>query len=127
MKANRAARGPRHKTLESSAKPRDTPLRVSELSGRTLQIVNHVLNSIALDPYGDHCSINALAKAFNSRPGLLRAPLRRLADSGLITIEGSPFPTVYPTVKLLMDQDPKLSLAADAQDILRRLRRRRRA
>ena len=121
-KRNTARHGVRHKTVESTTTTA-APLRVSELSGRTLQVVNHMLSSIAFDQYGDHCSMVALAKAFNSTPGLLRPAIHRLVESGLVTIEGSPHATVYPTVKLLMQHNSRLSLAADAQEIIRRLRR----
>ena len=119
-KKNAAGLGPRHKTLASSVPPA-APLRVSELSGRTLQVARYVLNSIWLDDYGNRCSIEGLAKALNSTPGLLRGPLRRLQESGLITIEGGHSPTVYPTVTLLIELDPT-SLPVAAQDTIRRLR-----
>jgi hypothetical protein len=82
-----------------------------------------VIDSVSQDDYGNRCSIEGLAKAFDTPPSLLRGPLRRLKESGLITIEGSPSQTVYPTLKLLMDHNPTISLPADAQEILRRLRR----
>jgi DNA-binding transcriptional ArsR family regulator len=115
-----AGRGPRHRTLESFLPP-VKPMRVSELSGRTLQVVTHILNSIWLEDYGSHCSIQCLAKALNSTPGLLRAPLRRLKEGGLITLEGDVSPTAYPTVKLFIELNPT-SLPVAAQDTIRRLR-----
>jgi hypothetical protein len=66
--------------------------------------------------------VEELAERFDTTPGRLRPTLRKLEQGGLIAIEGEVFPTIYPTVQMLRDQNPKLKVA-EAEKINRRLRR----
>src|SRR5215471_4394748 len=70
------------------------------LTGRSLQVVNHLLNSLAVRDHGDWWSLDDLAKRLGTTPARLRLSLRQAVDAGLIEIEGEAPATVRPTVKL---------------------------
>lgn len=93
-----------------------------QLTGRANQIASIILNAIAFQVYGDCCGVDELARQCNTTGGRLQSTLRKLEDAGLITIEGKLYPTVYPTVKMLREQDPEMG-QAEAEKIIRRLRR----
>jgi hypothetical protein len=111
----------RHERAKETA-PTTKPLRLSELTGRASQLASHLLNSIALARYGESCTVDALAKTFDTTPGLLRQTLVKMEEGGLITVRGSLYQTVYPTVKMLVEQDPKLT-QTDARELIRKLER----
>jgi hypothetical protein len=92
------------------------------LTGRSRVIVTHILNAIAFANYGNCCMLDDLAGLFETTPARLRVTLRKLEGAGLIIVEGDTFPVAYPTVKLLRQQDRKLS-KEEAERIVRKVRR----
>jgi hypothetical protein len=101
---------------------RNRALHLDQLTGRANDIASTILNSIAFHKYGDCCGIDDLTEQFKTTPARLNTTLRKLEDGGLITIEGEVNQAIYPTVKLLREQDSTLS-SEDAEKIIRRLRR----
>jgi hypothetical protein len=97
-------------------------LHLDQLTGRANDIASTILNSIAFQKHGDCCGVDDLAEQFETTPARLNTTLRKLEVGGLITIEGKVYQTIYPTVKMLREQDSTLS-SADAEKIIRRLRR----
>jgi hypothetical protein len=110
------------KPARSKAPLRSKASRLQRLTAAESAILTHILNSIAFENYGDCCSTEEIAKAFDRTPARLNTTLEHLAEKGYLTIEGRIFPTAYPTALALRKQDPRLS-QADAELLLRRLHR----
>ena len=85
-------------------------------------MIAYLLNSIAFEHYGDCCDLERLAEEFNRTPGRLKPTLRRLADAGYIEIVSGTSDVIYPTRRLLVEQDPQLT-DKEAEQILTKIRR----
>src|SRR4051812_7969163 len=103
-------------------KRRSRPVPLGALGPRASQIVSHVLNSVAFKNYAECCSLDDLAAQYNTTEGQLRTSLKKAIDTGLLVVEGKIYPTVYPTTKLLRQQDHTLS-EQQAAKLVRRIRR----
>jgi hypothetical protein len=83
--------------------------KLSPLTRRGQQIMSVVLNAVAFGTHADTGNVDSLAEKLSTTSGRLRPILRRLAEQGYLTIEGSVAENVYPTVAALRWQTPKLS------------------
>jgi hypothetical protein len=88
------------------------------LTPRAKQVVNLVVNSVALGTHGDDAEIGVLAKELDTTPGRLEAILRKLTDQGYVTVRNS---FVYPTVAALKGQKPSIT-ERESKAILRSLK-----
>jgi len=91
------------------------------LRGVGKQVLDFVMNNVALTSYGECCSVEGIAEHLGRTPGRFLPTLRKLAEQGYITIEGDTYPWVYPTVAALEQQDKTLT-QKQAEAILARLR-----
>ena len=92
--------------------------RRPHLTPRGRQILNLVMNSVALGTHDDEADIAALAKTIGTTAGRLQPVVRNLAEQGLVTVKRD---FVYPTVAALRWQDPSLS-EGQAKALLRKVR-----
>jgi len=83
-------------------------LKFETLKGRAQDIVMRLTNSIALHNE-DCCTVEDFAEEFKTTPARLKTTLKRLEEAGLVTISGDVTPLVVPTIKLLRQQDRRLS------------------
>ncbi len=88
------------------------------LTPRAVEIVNLVVNSVALRTHDNDAEVGAIAKQLGMAPKRLETMLHKLADQGWLTVKNN---FVYPTVAALRWQDPDLSEKA-AIKILRSLK-----
>lgn len=88
------------------------------LTPQARQVLQLVVNSVALGTHDDEAEIGAIARTIGTTPGRLSAVVQKLADQGLATVKGD---FVYPTVAGLRWQNPKLS-EREAQAVLRKLK-----
>jgi DNA-binding IclR family transcriptional regulator len=85
------------------------------LTPRAVEIVNLVVNSVALGTHDNDAEIGAIAKQLSMAPQRLQTMLHKLEEQGWLTVKND---FAYPTVAALRWQDPELSEAA-ATKILR--------
>ena len=88
------------------------------LTPRARQVVNFVVNSVALGTHDNDGEIGAVAKGIEMSPVRLRTVAETLQEQGWLTIRDD---FLYPTVEALRWQEPELS-EADAKRVLRKLR-----
>jgi DNA-binding MarR family transcriptional regulator len=88
------------------------------LTPRAREVVNYIVNAVALGTHDNDAEIGAVAKKLGTTPGRLITIVRKLEEQGYVTVKND---FVYPTVAALRWQNPSLS-EAEAQKILRRLR-----
>src|SRR3954452_7672640 len=82
------------------------------LTPRGVQIVNLVVNSVALGTHDNDAEIGAIARQLGTPPKRLETMLHKLEDQGWITVKND---FVYPTVAALRWQNPELSEKAAAK------------
>src|SRR5207247_1452158 len=92
--------------------------KLPPLTPRARQVVNFVVNSVALGTHGNEGEIGAVAKGIEMSPARLRTVANKLEEQGWLTIKAD---FLYPTVAALQWQEPDLSEAA-ARRILAKLR-----
>jgi hypothetical protein len=92
------------------------------LTGIQLQVMAHVMTSVALQDYEGCCSVDRVAEQFRRQPNRFMPTLKTLSEKGYLQIEGSTYPVIYPTLDALRRQDPHLS-EQEARMILSRLKR----
>ena len=88
------------------------------LTPRAVQIVNLVVNSVALGTHDNDAEIGAIARQLGMTPKRLETILHKLGDQGWLTVKND---FVYPTVAALRWQNPELSENAAAK-LLRSLK-----
>jgi len=106
---------------ESYAKPLKRKA-TKKLSERGERVLSFVLNSIAFETHSKDGDLDSIAQHLGVDANRLRPTLKKMADLGAITIEGSG-EFVYPTAKTLRKQMPHMSVA-EAEKLLRKLHRR---
>jgi len=87
------------------------------LTPRAQEVVNLVVNSVALGTHDNDAEVGAIAAQIGMSPARLTTMLRKLADQGYITIKSD---FVYPTIAALRRQNPALS-ERQARRVLRSL------
>lgn len=88
------------------------------LTPRAREVLQLVVNSVALGTHDDEAETGAIAKTIGTTPGRLAAIVHKLVEHGLATVKRD---FVYPTVAGLRWQNPKLS-EREAQAVLRKLK-----
>ena len=88
------------------------------LTPRARQVVNLIVNSVALGTHDNDAEVGAMAKQLGTTPAQLQAILRKLEEQGWLTVNSD---FVYPTVQALQWQNPDLE-ERDARKLLRSLR-----
>jgi DNA-binding MarR family transcriptional regulator len=96
----------------------DSNQRKIHLTPRGRQVLNLVMNSVALGTHDEEADIGTLAKTIGTTAGRLQSVVGKLAEQGLITVKRD---FIYPTVAALRWQDPSLS-ERDARTLLRKLK-----
>jgi len=84
------------------------------LTPRAVEIVNLVINSVALGTHDNDAEIGAIAKQIGMTPKRLETLLHKLEEQGWLTVKND---FVYPTVAALRWQNPDLSEKAAAKII----------
>jgi DNA-binding transcriptional ArsR family regulator len=92
---------------------------LAELTGRASELASLLLSAVALESYDDCCGVEELAARLQTTAGHLRPTLRTLEDAGLVTVRGDDSFTVYPTVKMLREQNRRISIER-AEELIRR-------
>jgi hypothetical protein len=113
--------GYRHCQLGSRTlrgKPMSTQKRLPALTPRARQVVNLIVNSVALGSHDNDAEIGALAAQLGTSPARLQIMLNKLQEQGWLTVESD---FIYPTVEALRWQNPKLE-ERDARKMLRSLK-----
>jgi DNA-binding IclR family transcriptional regulator len=85
------------------------------LTPRARQVVNLVVNAVALGSHDNDAEIGALARQLETTPARLQTILRKLEQQGWLTVKND---FVYPTAEALRWQNPELDERA-ARKILR--------
>ena len=80
--------------------------RLPALTPRARQIVNFVINAVALGTHSNDAEIGAVAKAIDMSPARLETIARKLQDQGWLTITND---FLYPTAGALRWQNPELT------------------
>ena len=88
------------------------------LTPRAREVVNFVVNAVALGTHDNDAELGAMAERLGTTPSRLASLVRKLQQQGYLTVKND---FVYPTVAALRWQNPSLS-EAEAQRLLRRLR-----
>jgi DNA-binding IclR family transcriptional regulator len=88
------------------------------LTPRAREVVNYVVNAVALGTHDNDAEVGAMAKKLGTTPGRLATILRKLEEQGYLTVKND---FVYPTVAALRWQNPELS-EQEAKRIINRLR-----
>jgi DNA-binding IclR family transcriptional regulator len=92
--------------------------KLPPLTPRTRQVVNYVVNTVALGTHDNDAEIGAVAKAIEMTPARLQRMAEKLTERGWLKIKGQ---FLYPTVEALRWQEPDLS-ESQARNLLRRLK-----
>src|SRR5688572_17289657 len=95
--------------------------RLPPLTEIQQQVMAYVLTSIALEHYGDCCSVDRISEEFHRDAGRFMPTLRKLEAKGYVQIEGETYPLIYPTVEALRQQDRRLT-EAKARAIVKKLK-----
>ena len=80
--------------------------RMPALTPRARQIVNYVINAVALGTHGNDAELGAVAHAIEMSPPRLASIANKLQEQGWLTIKND---FLYPTVAALRWQNPELS------------------
>jgi len=96
------------------AKPKSLP----PLTPRAREIVNLVVNAVALGTHDNDAEVGAMAKQLSMSPKRLQTMLHKLEEQGWLTLRKE---FVYPTVAALKWQNPQLS-DREAAKIIRSLK-----
>jgi len=92
--------------------------KLPALTPRARQVVNYVVNMVALGTHDNDAEIGAVANGIEMTPARLRTIAGKLAEQGWLKIKGE---FLYPTVEALRWQEPDLS-ESQARNLLRRLK-----
>jgi hypothetical protein len=92
--------------------------KLPPLTPRTRQLVNYVVNAVALGTHDNDAEIGAVAEAIEMSPTRLTTVAKKLQDQGWLRIKGD---FLYPTVDALRWQEPDLS-ENQARNLLRQLK-----
>ena len=92
--------------------------KLPPLTRRAREIVNHVINTIALGTHDNEGEVGAIAERLETTPARLQTMLGKLAELGYVKVKGD---FVYPTIAALQWQNPELS-DAEAVAVLKRVR-----
>ena len=111
----------RSKPRKPAATAKKLPAKLPPLTPAEAAVLSHVLNSIAFHNYSECCAVEEMAKALGRTPGRLTPTLKKLEAKGYLSLEGTIFPAVYPTVEAVRKQDPSMS-AEQAERLLAKLR-----
>jgi DNA-binding IclR family transcriptional regulator len=88
------------------------------LTPRAKEIVNHVINTVALGTHDNEGELGAIAERLEFSPARLQTLVNTLSEQGYVTLKRD---FVYPTVAALRWQNPELS-EAEAAAVLKRVR-----
>src|SRR5438270_2735915 len=88
------------------------------LTPRPGQIMDLVLNSIALGTHDNEGEVGAIAKQLGMTEKPLRTMLEKMEEQGYVTVKND---FVYPTVEAILHQNPSIE-EKEAKAILRRLK-----
>jgi DNA-binding IclR family transcriptional regulator len=88
------------------------------LTPRAREIVNLVVNAVALGTHDDDAELGAVAKALGMTPARLATIAGKLEEQGWLTVEND---FLYPTIAALRWQNPELS-EGQATKVLKKLR-----
>ena len=88
------------------------------LTPRARQVVNLVINAVALGTHDNDAEVGVMAKQLGMTPGRLQTVLSKLEEQGWLTVRNG---FVYPTAAALQWQNPELTDRAAAK-VLRSLR-----
>jgi hypothetical protein len=91
---------------------------LAPLTPRAREVLNLVINSVALGTHDDDAEVGAIAGQIGTTPARLGTILRKLQDQGYVMVKND---FVYPTVAALRWQNPGLS-EQEARKVLRSLR-----
>ena len=100
---------------ESMAKRTAKPIH---LTPRAKQVLNFVINAVALGTHDDDGEVGSVAEGIGTTPRGLQPVLRKLVDFGFVEIRRD---FVYPTLAALRWQNPAMT-EREAKAILRKLR-----
>jgi DNA-binding IclR family transcriptional regulator len=92
--------------------------RLQPLTPRAREIVNLVINCVALGTHDNDGEIGVMAKQLDMTPARLQMLLAKLQEQGWLIVKRD---FVYPTVEALRWQNPELS-EGEARKVLRSLR-----
>jgi DNA-binding IclR family transcriptional regulator len=92
--------------------------RLPPLTQRARQVVNLVVNAMALGSHDNDAEIGAMAEQLGMKPARLQMLLKKLQDQGWLTVKRD---FVYPTVEALQWQNPQMS-EGEARQALRSLK-----
>jgi DNA-binding IclR family transcriptional regulator len=92
--------------------------RLPALTPRPRQILDFVLNSVALGTHDNEGEIGAIAKQLGMTEKRLRTTVEKMEEQGYVTLKND---FVYPTVAAILHQNPSMS-ENEAKAVLRRLR-----
>jgi hypothetical protein len=95
-----------------------SPQKSKSLTPRAREVLNLVINAVALGTHDDEGEIGAVATRLGTTPGRLQPVLRRLEEQGWLTVKND---FLYPTVAALRWQNPGLR-AVEAASVLRKVR-----
>ena len=88
-----------------------------QLTPRARQVLNFVINSVALETHDDDAEIGSIAKGIGTTPRGLQPVLQKLVDLGFVEIRRD---FVYPRPAALRWQNPAMT-EREAKAILRKL------
>jgi DNA-binding MarR family transcriptional regulator len=88
------------------------------LTPRARQVLNLVINAVALGTHDNDAEIGAMAKQLGMTQGRLQTVLRKLEEQGWLTVRND---FVYPTIAALRWQNPELN-EREAHELLRQLK-----
>jgi DNA-binding MarR family transcriptional regulator len=88
------------------------------LTPRAKQVVNLIINAVALGTHDNDAEVGTMAKQLGMTPGRLQSVVRKLEEQGWLTIRND---FVYPTAAAFRWQNPELT-DRDAAKVLRGLR-----
>jgi DNA-binding IclR family transcriptional regulator len=92
--------------------------RLPALTPRARQVVNLVVNSVALGSHDNDAEVGALATQLETSPARLQTILHKLEEQGWLTVKSD---FVYPTIEALRWQNPNLE-EREARKMLRSLK-----
>jgi DNA-binding IclR family transcriptional regulator len=88
------------------------------LTPRAREVVNYLVNTVALSTHDNDAEFGAMAKNLGITPGRMLPILRKLAEQGYLTLRND---FAYPTPAALRWQNPALS-ENEAKRLIQRLK-----
>jgi DNA-binding IclR family transcriptional regulator len=92
--------------------------RLPPLTSRAREVINLVVNAVALGSHDNDAEIGAMAEQLGMAPARLQTLINKLQEQGWLTVKSG---FVYPTVEALRWQNPEMS-EGEARKVLRSLR-----